>query len=252
MSNFTTSYPYKTVEMLMGVNVIGKNFMGTVDHFKPIRTDWNEEYADSLIRRSDDALSELVGVDHRTELRQSTKRVEDLLDKAKAELHIFKINVLADFEENVAEEILNQLGYKRYYQDVVDNDDQESLMNLLNNFNNSMTEDLRKLVTSNGISPEQIDKIIGYAPKFQEANLKQEELKNHWNEPSIDARRECQSLYDETIKICKVGRIIFRDNPEMRDRFTFSKVMSKISADRSAKEKEEEREAREDEEEAGA
>lgn len=121
-------------------------------------------------------------------------------------------------------------------------------MSLLNNFKNSMTEDLKNLVTSGGTNPLHIDKIIGYAPEFQEANLAQEELKNNWNEPSMENSREFQSIYEEIIRICKVGRIIFRDNPEMRDRFTFSKVMSKLNADRAARKEEENREAAEDEE----
>ena len=109
-----------------------------------------------------------------------------------------------------------------------------------------MTEDLRTLVTSEGINPGFIDRIIGYAPEFQEANLAQEELKNTWNEPSIEARKEIQKIYDEIIKICKIGRIIYRDNPEMRDRFTFSKVLAKVSSNRTARKEEEDREAAED------
>ena len=245
---YFTSYPYKTVEMLLGSNVVTKDFKTYIHHFTPVRTPWNDGFADSMIQRTEDALSNLVGVDHRGKLRDSTDRVNEIRDNAKADLYIFKINILGDFEKEVAEEILTKLGYNRYYKDVMENDDQESLMSLLNNFKSSMTEDLKKLVTSEGINPVHIDKIIGYAPEFQEANLKQEELKNHWNEPSTEASREFQSIYEETIRICKVGRIIFRDNPELRDRFTFSKVMAKISANRAARKEEEDREAAEDEE----
>ena len=248
MENFSLSFSHKIVDVLLTSNVILKDFKANIGYFSPVRTPWNSDYADGMIQRSDDALSDLVGVDHRGKLRDSTERVVAIMDAAKADLHIFKVNVLADFDDPVAEEILTKLGYNRFYKDVVDNNDQESLMSLLNNFKNSMTEDLRKLVTSNGISSEHVDKIIGYAPDFQEANLKQEELKNHWNEPSIDARREIQAIYDETIRICKVGRIIFRDNPEMRDRFTFSKVLAKVSANRAGRKEEEDRESAEDEE----
>ena len=243
-----TSYPYKTVDMLMGANVVAKNFKTYVHHFSPVRTPWNVDFADSMIQRTEYALSDLVGVDHRGKLRDSSDRVTEIRNNAKADLHIFKTNVLGDFEEEVAEEILTKLGYNRYYKDVVDSNNQESLMSLLNNFKNSMTEDLKNLVTSGGTNPLHIDKIIGYAPEFQEANLAQEELKNNWNEPSMENSREFQSIYEEIIRICKVGRIIFRDNPEMRDRFTFSKVMSKLNADRAARKEEENREAAEDEE----
>jgi len=248
MENFNLSFSHKIVDVLLTSNVILKDFKTNIGSFSPVRTPWNSDFADGMIQRSEDALSDLVGVDHRGELRDSTTRVGQIMDNAKADLHIFKVNVLVDFKGSAAEEILTKLGYNRYYKDVADNNDQESLMSLLNNFKNSMTGDLRKLVTSNGISAGHVDKIIGYAPEFQEANLKQEELKNHWNEPSIDGRREIQSIYDETIRICKVGRIIFRDNPEMRDRFTFSKVMAKVSANRASRKEEEDRESAEDEE----
>ena len=245
MGNFRTSYSHNTVDVLLTSNIIAKDFKACIDSFSPIRTDYTVDYADSLIHKSEDALSNLLGVDHQGELRDATKKVRDIMDNAKADLHNFKINVMDDFEDEVAGEILNKLGYNRFYEEAYHND-QESLMSLLNNFKNSMSEDLRKLVTSEGISSGFIDQIIGYAPEFQEANLVQEELKNHWNEPSIEARREFQNIYDEIIKICKIGRIIYRNNPEMRDRFTFSKVLAKVSANRAARKEEEDREAAED------
>ncbi|MFP4622201.1 MAG: hypothetical protein ACLFM7_12885 [Bacteroidales bacterium] len=248
MENFNLSFSHKIVDTLLTSNVILKDFKAYIGYFSPVRTPWNVDFADSMIQRSEVALSDLVGVDHRGELRDSTDRVVKIMDDAKADLYIFKVNVLVDFETAVAEEILTKLGYSRYYKEVVDKYDQESLMSLLNNFKNSMTEDMRKLVTGNGISSEHVDKIIGYAPAFQEANLTQEELKNHWNEPSIEGRHEIQAIYDETIRICKVGRTIFRDNQEMRNRFTFSKVMAKVSANRAGRKEEEDRETAEDEE----
>jgi len=248
MANFRTSFSHKIVDVLLASNVISKDFKAYIDSFSPIRTDYTVDYADGLIHSSEDALSNLLGVDHQGKLRDATDRVEDIMANAKADLHNFKINVMDDFEDGVAEEILTKLGYPRFYEEAYRND-QESLMSLLNNFKNSMTEDLRTLVTSEGINPGFIDRIIGYAPEFQEANLAQEELKNTWNEPSIEARKEIQKIYDEIIKICKIGRIIYRDNPEMRDRFTFSKVLAKVSANRAARKEEEDREAAEDAEE---
>ncbi len=249
MDNFKTSYSHDTVDMLLTNSIIAKEFKANIHHFSPVRTPWNEEYADNLIIRNDNALSNLVGVDHRGELRESTERVEKIMDYAKAALRVVKTNVMGDFDDEVAEEILTKLGYNRYFGDVIQNNDQESLMSLLNNFRNSMTDELRKLITSGGTRSEYIDQIIGYAPEFQEANVTQEEMKVHWNEPSIEARREFQSLYDEVIRICKIGKIIFRDNPEMRDRFTYSKVMAKVTGKRASRKEEEDREAAEDAEE---
>ena len=246
MDTFKTSYSHDTVDMLLTNSIIAKDFKANIHHFSPIRTPWNEGYAEDLIIRNDKALSDLVGVDHRGELRESTTRVERIMDNAKADLRVVKTNIRGDFDGEVAREILTKLGYSRYFDDVIQNNDQESLMSLLNNFRNSMTDELRALITSGGTRSEFIDQIIGYASEFQEANVAQEELKVHWNEPSIEARKEFQSLYDEVIRICKIGRIIFRDNPEMRDRFTYSRVMAKVTGNRAARKEEEDREAAED------
>lgn len=237
MEETEITYPCKTVEMLLATLIIVKSFREDIDVFEAMRSIWNLDFADALESRADNALTNLVGVNHRTRLRESTDRVMDVKKKAKRALYIFKIHVMDDFDKVEAAEILNQLGYNRYYDDA-QNDNQESLMNLLNGFRIAMNDGLREKITGVGITPGYIDTIIGFGPEFQQANIEQEKMKNYWNEPSREASREYQSIYKEIIRICKVGAALFNDDPEKRDRYIFSRVVAKVSSGRTGQETE--------------
>ena len=241
------NYNCATVDMLLATLIIVKSFREDIDVFQAMRTIWNPEFADTLENRADDALTNLVGVDHQIKLKKATKRVTDVKDNAKIDLHNFKVHVIHDFGREEAEGILDQLGYNRFYKDVQQND-QESLMSMLNNFKNVMNDGLKEKIVAVGLNPGYIDKISGYAEEFQEANVEQEKLKSYWNEPSQEANRKYRSIYGEIIRICKIGAMIFKDDPEKRDRYIFSKVVARVSSQRKAREEEPDAEAPDEEE----
>ena len=248
MENTEIIYKCETVDMLLATLIIVKAFRDNIDVFETMRTIWNPEFADALEGQAEDALSNLVGVDHKIELKQSTNRVMEILKNAKTDLYSFKVHVNADFDKDEATEILDQLGYNRFYRSVQDDNNQESLMSMLNNFRNVMNEGLKEKIVAVGINPGFIERISGYAPEFQQANIVQEKLKNYWNVPSQEARREYNSIYREIIRICKIGAAVFKDDPEKRDLFIFSRVVAKVSSGRTRQEEEPDAEAPAEEE----
>lgn len=52
-----------------------------------------------------------------------------------------------------------------------------------------------------------------------------------------------KSIYKEIIRICKIGAAVFKEDPEKRDLFIFSRVLAKVNAGRSGKEEEPDAEA---------
>lgn len=247
MEDTELNYHCATVDMLLATLIIVKFFRDDIDVFEAMRSIWNPEFADTLDNRADDALTNLVGVDHQIKLKKATKRMTDVKDNAKTDLYNFKVHVTHDFSREETAEILDQLGYNRYYKDVQQND-QESLMSMLNNFKNVMNAGMKEKFVAVGINPEYIDRISGYAEEFQQANVAQEKLKNYWNVPSQEANREYRSIYGEIIRICKIGAAVFKDDPEKRDRYIFSKVLAKVTSQRNAREEEPDAEAPAEEE----
>ncbi len=248
MEETEINYNYETVDMLLATLIIVKAFRDNIDFFEAMRTIWNPDFADALEERTENALTNLVGVNHKIKLKQATNRVMDILKDARTDLYSFKVHVKADFGKEEAAEILDQLGYNRFYRDIQDKNNQENLMSMLNNFRNVMNDGLKEKIVAVGINPGFIERISGYAPEFQQANIEQEKLKNFWNQPSQEASREYKSIYGEIIRICKIGAAIFKDDPEKRDLFIFSRVVAKVSSGRTSQETEPDAEAPAEEE----
>ena len=248
MEDNELNYHCATVDMLLATLIIIKSFREDIDVFQAMRTIWNPDFADALEERTENALTNLVGVNHKIKLKQATNRVTDILKDAKTDLYSFKVHVNADFGKEEAAEILDQLGYNRFYRSIQDGNKQESLMSMLNNFRNVMNDGLKERIVAVGINPEYIERISGYASEFQQANIEQEKLKNFWNQPSQEASREYKSIYGEIIRICKIGAAIFKDDPEKRDLFIFSRVVAKVSSGRKSQESEPDVEAPAEEE----
>jgi len=247
MEDNELNYHCATVDMLLATLIIIKSFREDIDVFQAMRTIWNPDFADEFETRTDNALTNLVGIDHQIKLKKATKRVTEIKYNAKTDLYNFKVHVTHDFSREEAAGILDQLGYNRYYRDVQQND-QESLMSMLNNFKNVMNDGLKEKIVAVGINPGYIDRISGYAGEFQQANVEQEKLKNYWNVPSQEANQEFRSIYGEIIRICKIGAAVFKDDPEKRDRYIFSKVLAKVTSQRNIQEEEPDAEAPAEEE----
>ncbi len=225
------NYSCKDVEMLMTSKTIAESFKANITGLSAIRTNWTPEYATTLGSRIDDAIETHMGIDARKDLRNATSTLEAIQIPAKRDVSFFKTQIDDDFKKEPAkkEEILRTLGFTKYLKGVQDNN-QESLIQLLYQFKKSMTEGLKQDITAKGMSATLIDNIMGYASTFSQANVAQESLKGSTKEITQEVTEVFNAIYDEIIGICKIASKFYQYEPLKKEQFTFTKVLARLGA----------------------
>jgi len=223
------NYNCKSVDMLMASKTIAESFKANITDLSTTRTDWTTDYADDLTTRIDTAIETHLGIDAKKDLRQATATLTTIQAPARRDVSFFKTQIVEDFKKDTSKknEILTTLGFTTYLQ-YVQKGDQEALIQLLYQFKTNLTETLRQEITAKGMNPALLDKIVGYADTFKQANVAQENLKGSTKEITQEVTDAFNAIYDEIIGICKKAASYYRYEPLKKEQFTFSKVLANL------------------------
>ena len=223
------NYSYKDVDMLTGSRIVAVNFKSNISELSTVRSNWTEEYATGLVLRIDQTIESHLGIDAKKDLRDATSGLSSIQVAAKRDLSFFKTQIDDDFKTQPAtrDEILNTLGFSKHLQNV-QKGNQEALIQLLYAFKKNITDPLRNQITDKGLSDSLIEKIIGYAVTFNDANTSQESLKLSTKEISKEVAEVFNSIYDEVIGICKKASVYYQYDAVKKEQFTFSKVIANL------------------------
>jgi hypothetical protein len=229
MNNKHRSYQGKAVEMLMVCRTIAESFKENIAELTEARNDWTPAYADDLIKRIDDAMSNYLGVDSRKDLRAATQALLNLQTPAQQDLVFFKTQVADDFRKDPArrDEILRTLGFTQF-QPYLHKGNHEVLIQLLFTFSTNLTPEIRAEAISKGMKEALIDRILSYARALAAANLSQETFKATWQEVSKDVNDVFNEIYAEVIGLCKKCSVFYRGNKLKRHHFSYSRVLANL------------------------
>jgi len=232
------NYNYKDVDMLMASKTIAESFKTNLSELSATRTDWTEQYAIELISRIDDAIENNLGVDAKKYLRNATTILTSIQVPAKRDVSYFKTQIDDDFkkESSKRNEILKTLGFAKHLRGV-QNSNQEALIQLLYTFKTNLTDTLRQEITAKGMNTALIDKVIGYADTFKQANITQESFKESTKEITKEVSDSFNAIYDEIIGICKKASNYYQYEPLKKEQFTFSKAIDNLGAARKISDK---------------
>ena len=227
------NYSCKDVDMLTGSRIVAVNFKSNISELSTVRSNWTEEYANDLVSRISQTIETHLGIDAKKDLRDATSSLSSIQVAAKRDLSFFKTQIDDDFKAQAAtrDEILNTLGFSKFLK-AVQKDNQEALVQLLYAFKINMTDPLRNQITEKGLSANLIDKLIGYAATFSNANASQEGLKQTTKEISREVADVFNSIYDEVIGICKKASVYYQYDAAKKEQFTFSKVIANLGSAR--------------------
>lgn len=221
------SYPYKTSVVLLACKTIATGFSANIQTLSQVRSNWTPEYATDLLNRTDQTIDKYIGADPKMDLLDASAKLYAIQLPALRDLTSFKIQVEVDFPDE-ASLILRTLGFNRFFRRAR-NLSQEDLIANLADFREGMTDELKTKLTSKGLSPELIVKIIGYADSARDANAQQEMLKESTKEITEEAKSAILDIYNEVIGICKIARGCFRYDPVLKNQFSFAKVVRNMS-----------------------
>lgn len=223
------NYNCKDVDMLMASKTIAESFKTNISELSTTRTDWSEQYANSLIARIDQAIETHLGVDAKKDLRNASATLATIQLPAKRDVSYFKTQIDEDFKKETTkrDEILKNLGFAKHLRGA-QKGNQESLIQLLYQFKTNMNETLHQEITAKGLNPTLIDNIIGYADTFRQANVTQEAFKGSTKEITQEVTEVFNAIYDVIIGICKIASNYYQYEPLKKEQFTFAKALSNL------------------------
>lgn len=229
----TKNYKHASKDMLIASKTIAHSFQDNIQELSLVRTNWTEEYAVSVVNKIDDTFEEFLGGDNLKEQRNATAKLHSIEQPATQLLSFLKVQIEVDFGHE-AKEILKQLGYSSNLSNLK-NESQEVLTQTLYSFKKGMTPDLKQRIVDKGTNPDLIDKLIGFATVFNEANVSQELKKSASKEFTSEAISAFNAVYDEIIGICKIASRYYQYDELKKELFTFSKVIAKMKSPSSKK-----------------
>lgn len=224
-------YKVKDVDMLIAASTILETAIKNKTFLQSKRSKWADPFFYSTKARVDEATRTFLGLDSAKELRQATQAVYAIQRQAIAVLSELKVQISADFNKDKLrrDEILNQLGFASFYSKSRKYE-QEALISLLYQFNANLTEGLRAEIADKGTELATLDAILGFADILKTANVGQEVLKGQRKSMTAHMTEELNGIYNEMIGICVVASRLYKDNPGMKQRFSFKKVLQALNA----------------------
>lgn len=231
-------YPCKDVEVLTVSGELISNAQANLPAIIAKRANWTDPFFPNLKIRVNNAFQTYLGVDNAADLRSKTNLVLTTMIPAKADLSTFKIGIEADFKSNKSRltEIQTLLGFTQYWKAVTRND-QEALVELLYRFKQNMTPALTTEITTAGTATTLITTIKSYADTLKDANVNQEFAKSTRPVTTAAGVTEFNEIYDEIIKVCKICRNLFKDDPIQKDNFSFAAVKRRLNTPPPPKQK---------------
>lgn len=217
------NYSYKDVVMLMAAKTIVQSMQANLTDLSTARSNWTQAYVTALLLKIDDAIENFLGLDKKQGQREATALMNQIKTPAMRDLAFMKTQIEVDLG-SAAVEILKTLGLYKDLHKL----DQETLTETLYAFKKGMTETMKASFVQSGTSPVLIENIIGYASQLEAANLSQENMKSVSQNISQEALTAFNAIYDEVIGIGKIASKYYKDDKLKKERFTFTKVVSKM------------------------
>ena len=229
MTTFQRDYKAKDVDMLIAAATITDAAITNKTFLQSKRSTWADPFFDDLKTEIDKSIQVHLGVDSAKDLRQATQLVYAVQTAAIKDLAEVKVQLVEDFKDNPTRqtEILNQLGFTSYHK-AAQKGDQEALINLLFQFKTNI-EPLRAEIVAKGTPDAILDKIIEHADQLKVANITQEGTKGTRKVITAEAITEFNRIYNKVISVAKISTKFFKDNPALKDQFSFTKVMKALN-----------------------
>ncbi len=219
-------YSYKDVDMLIGARVVGESFKKYKDEIIAIRSRWADPFIDDYELNVNTVIDTHLGIDAKSLQKLATHDINALQKEAGKKLSLFKTLITVDFSSDKVRKqwILDTLGFTRHLKSV-QNNSHEDLIQLLSQFKENMTPELKAEITDKGMGEALIDGIISMAETVREADVTQEKLKEDSKTHTEEAVKEFNTIYEQAIGICKIGHQLFNDDKLKAEHFSFSHII---------------------------
>ena len=232
MTTMLRPYKAKDVDMLITAATITQAAIANKDFLISKRTTWADPFFEDLQIEIDKAIQTHLGIDSAKALREASQVVYSIQDKAIKDLAEVKIQLVEDFKDTPARqsELLNQLGFTTYHKKA-QNGDQEALINLLYQFKTNINS-VRAEIVAKGTPDATLDTICTHADQLKDADISQEGNKGTRKVITAEAVTEFIRIYNKVISVAKISTKFYKDNPALKDQFSFNKISNALNKTR--------------------
>jgi len=175
------------------------------DFADPFAANWLLAIEAAEALRSDETVGD--------QLRQLTDTVEEKMELGRHKFQSAKFFIQKTFPGNFA--VRNEFGYDDYDRA---RQVQMKMIGFLENFHRVAEKYQLKLIAKNYTQP-MIDEIAMLRDQLRDANNAQEAFRAGRAVLTQDRVITLNACWDETLKVCTAGKIIFHDNKAKRDQF---------------------------------
>lgn len=200
------------------------------------RSNWADPHFKRLTDDINEAFKNVLGVKSKTDQVKATKELYAAVEAVIPKLRSFKEQVEVDFEDdNREKQILNSLGFALWAK--VQKGSQEALVELLATFNQNMNSTLQKEITDAGTDVTYITDISKYAEIVNDANIKQEGLKNNSKTLTADGIVVLNSVYKNVMKVAKIAASLYTEigDTTTAEKFNYSKALAALGTAKRVK-----------------
>ncbi len=222
----TRAYRGRSSAMLVAIATITENALAQVDALQEADSTFTEAYFRDLRGRIDSVARTVLGADNAATLRNATLDLYAAVDSATRELGLTKTWIETRFSSNPGrrDELLNNLGFKRFYKEAVNRKQQEDLGQLLERVSAGFDARLTEEFVAAGLPQARVQAIHQLAATFNVKNVDQESQKGQRVQRTTTDIDALNAVYSEVMGLSKLARRLFRDRPAIQAGFTFDNV----------------------------
>jgi hypothetical protein len=228
-------YKAKDVDMLITAATITQAAIANKEFLISKRTTWADPFFGDLQIEIEKAIQTHLGIDSAKALREASQVVYSIQSNAIKDLAEVKVQLIEDFKDNPSRqsELLNQLGFTTYHKKA-QSGDQEALINLLFQFKTNINA-VRAEIVSKGTPDVTLDNICNHSDLLKDADISQEGNKGTRKVITAEAVTEFNKIYNKVISIAKIATKLYKDNPALKDQFSFNKISNALNKTRKTK-----------------
>ena len=223
-------YNNKDVDMIITIDTIMDSAIANKTFLQSKRSNWADPFFQKIKEQIDTVVQQYLGQDSAKALRQATQVVKDIQAKALTELGEVKVQIDQDFKliPTRRTEILKQLGFTDYYASARKKD-QEGLIDLLYQFKNNLTPELKTEIADRGTAPASLETIVEFADLLKNANVTQEGNKGIKKEITEEGVQALNDIYNKVISIAVISAKFFQKEPTKKALFSYTKVSEALN-----------------------
>lgn len=220
-------YSFKDKDMLNATLKVMNYFEEMKEQLFRLRTNWNDEFIAEVKEVTNNLL---YGLELKKELKGASKIVKDLHPKAQLDITFLKTQLDVDFQRKRRNEILEILGFKKWLKNLK-LQEAKALVYFLFEYRENLTPELRQEIIEKGTTPELLDDIAKYAEELEKQDIIPDIYSNSSTRLGKNEFEELNDLYQKIVGVCKIVAHFHKDQKDIKDKFTFVKVVNGIIAE---------------------